>query len=113
MTTIFQGDIAYVKMTKEQAEKLLSGKNANGQTLKEKFVVAHGESGNHHTIVKEKDTDTIEMTDMGNGMFIFDIKGQAVIDHEKHKPAKTLTSGLWFVSRKTEYDPIQERLVQD
>lgn len=110
---IFQGDIAYVKVNEEQFAKLLNGKEFSGKKVKENFVIAHSESGNHHTITAEKQTDTIEVMDLENGIFAIKINGSAVINHEKYKPTKILKQGLWFASRKTEYNPVNERLVSD
>ena len=111
MKKIFQCDIAYVKLNNEQFDKLLNGKEFKGQKI-DNFLIAHGESGNHHTITANK-KGTVEVMDIGNGIFGIKINGRATITHEKHKPEKTLTKGLWFASRKTEYDPIGERMVSD
>src|SRR3990167_6453973 len=113
MKKLFQGDIAYISLTEEQFDKLLNGKPFDGKSINGKFVLAHGESGNHHTLTAKRKSDTVNLMDLGNGIFAIKIVGEAVVDHEKHAPAKTLKGGLWFASRQTEYNPIQERLVSD
>jgi len=109
---IFQGDVAYIPVSEEQFQKILGNKKFKGKKIVDSFIVVHGESGNSHKI-KVDTKDLVEIMECGEGIFGLKIRGQAIITHEKHLPEQKLGSGLYLVTRKTEYDPIEERLVRD
>jgi len=114
ITKYFQGDVAYIQITKEQFKKLLKDKEFKGTRILNSFTTVHGESGNQHRIVVDRPTENlVKIMQLDNGMYVMKIKGEATIIHEKHLPAQKLTTGLWFVVQKTEYNPIEERLIRD
>ncbi len=109
ITQIAQGDVLYTKI-----KKLPENFNKEFKQIKDVFVVAHGESGNKHIIEVDCPTENlVEISEDSNGRFFLKIKGQAVINHEQHIPAKTLDTGIWFISRQIEYSPTEERLIKD
>ena len=103
---ILQGDVCFAKITELP-------KNFKGKKVKE-FTFAMGEGqGARHGVVADRPTENVEIMDAGNGLFYMQVKGQARITHPEHKPDVVVEQGIYFISRQREFDPVQERLVQD
>jgi len=86
-----------------------------GKVAKHKeFIVAHSESGHHHTL--KSDTDFEVVMDKLETYLI--LNREASLVHEKTfdvHPTKTVKPGKYVVIHKTEYSPADEvvRRVQD
>lgn len=114
MTKVFknmaaQGDVLFKRIDK-LPEGLTEAKAENG-----KFVVAHSETGHHHTLLEKNAQLLIDQTNE----FIAYLKvgaGGAVLEHERsfdtHESLK-FDEGIYEVRRQREYTPQGYRRAAD
>lgn len=110
-----QGDVLIERIDNlPQEAKLAAVPRDNGR-----IVLAYGEvTGHAHAITQSKavmfmDTGSLPggADALGSRRFL-DIKEETVLAHEEHAPI-TLPPGLYEVIRQREFDPAQERYVED
>ena len=104
-----QGDVLFIKRD-SLPDGLIEDKPVNG-----KFVVAHSETGHHHTVLEKNAQLLIDETNE----FIAYLKvneGGATIEHERsfdtHEPIK-FNEGIYEIRRQREYTPEGYRRAQD
>lgn len=66
------------------------------------YVLALGEATGHKHIITAQ-PDMMDIYDIGNGMFMLDLRSEATISHEEHHTI-TLPPGKYRVGREREYD---------
>ena len=70
-------------------------------------VVAHGESGHFHTLVKDKPETLIELFEDTNGQKYIKIKGgTATLTHQEHKPIQ-FGEGVFVMGKEREFDTLK------
>ena len=89
--TAQQGDVILRKL-----DAVPKGKASN--TIRQRLVLAHGESGHSHVL----EDDEAELIQIGERM-ILKLAKAATVTHEEHKPIR-LSPGVWEVGRVQEYD---------
>lgn len=104
-----QGDVLFKKI-EALPKGLIEAKPENG-----KFVIAHSETGHHHTVLEKSAQLLISQTNK----FISYLKvnkGGAVLEHERsfdtHEKIK-FELGIYEVRRQREYTPQGYRRAQD
>ncbi len=90
-------------------------KNANLETVKGPIVVAHSETGHHHSI---DDVSGAKLYRLEGDPFVcyLQLASDVMVTH--HRPydqhaALNLTAGTWEVRRQREYTPAGYTMVQD
>ncbi len=104
-----QGDMLLIRVD-QLPDGLVERKALNGQ-----HVLAHSETGHHHTVTA-KGVGVFDVPDDGMVCYLR-IEGDPVdiVHHRTHDTHETLVlrSGLWRVQRQREYTPEGWRRVED
>lgn len=106
--TAAQGDI-YIRRIEKLPENAIKVAPENG-----KYVVAHSETGHHHTMVADRVTMYTLPDSIMDCLLVVD--GPTTLDHERsfdtHEPL-LFGEGIYHVRRQREYVPEGFRRVQD
>lgn len=103
-----QGDVILVRIS-ELPENLVPAKAENGR-----FIVAHSETGHHHTVLEKNAQLLIDNTN--EFIAILKVDKETALEHHRsfdtHKPL-IISPGIYQVRRQREYTPQGFRKAQD